>query len=41
MAFANKYPDVPVISLVDFENNCGKTAVEVGQYLKENKKELY
>lgn len=41
LEFAKKYPDVPSISLVDFDNNCAQTSVEVAQYLKQNGEKLY
>lgn len=41
LEFAQKYHEIPCISLVDFDNNCPKTSVEVAEYLKQNWKELY
>ncbi|MBI2674406.1 MAG: quinolinate phosphoribosyl transferase [Candidatus Yanofskybacteria bacterium] len=35
-AFAMKYPDVPCISLVDFGNDCVKTALEVADHFRLN-----
>jgi len=32
-SFANKYPNIPLIVLVDFDNNCVKTATEVAKAL--------
>ncbi|MFZ5341764.1 MAG: hypothetical protein ACOZBL_04420 [Patescibacteria group bacterium] len=36
LEFAQKYHEIPCISLVDFDNNCPKTSVEVAEYLKQN-----
>jgi len=34
IAFAKAYPEVPCISLVDFKNDCVKTALEVAEAMK-------
>lgn len=34
LEFAKKYPEVPAISLVDFENDCVKTSLEVADAFK-------
>ena len=34
LEFAKKNPDVPLISLVDFDNNCTETAVRTAEFLK-------
>ena len=34
LAFARQYPEVPSISLVDFHNDCPKTALEVAEAFK-------
>lgn len=39
--FSEKYPDVPLIALVDFHNNCPKTSIETAKFLKDNWKDLY
>lgn len=41
LAYATKYPNENVISLVDFENNCSKTAIQSAQLLKINNKNLF
>ena len=41
LAFANHYPDVPCISLVDFHNDCVKTALEVAEAFKAEGLKLY
>ncbi len=41
LAFAASYPNIPCISLVDFENNCVKTAIEVAQAMRSNGLSLY
>lgn len=41
LAFAKKYPDVPCISLVDFDNDCAKTAVDVANRFRSENLPLY
>ena len=40
LKFAQQYPEVPTIALVDFNNNCAKDAIETAKKLKENGKKL-
>ncbi len=41
LAFAKQYPDVPCISLVDFHNDCVRTALEVAEAFKAEGLKLY
>lgn len=41
VAFAKKYPEVPCIALVDFENDCCKTALEVADHMRAEGLKLY
>jgi nicotinate phosphoribosyltransferase len=41
LAFAQTYPDVSIISLVDFNNNCAKDAIETAKLLKDKDLRLY
>jgi nicotinate phosphoribosyltransferase len=34
LEFAKAYPNIPVIALVDFNNNCAKDAIETAKLLK-------
>lgn len=41
LAFARQYPEVPCISLVDFHNDCPKTALEVAERFRAEGLKLY
>lgn len=41
VAFAEAYPDISCISLVDFENDCVKTSLDVASLMKVRGKKLY